>query len=111
MEDQLMLYLFYISCICIYIYIYVYISDDFLVRSTIKLMEAIMHHLGCIKRSKYWGICHISSCRISSISSNVRDITVMLYFSGCMLAVFTWKCFLVNNHIIFFRQLVATADQ
>ena len=88
MEDQLMLHLFYISCVY-YIYICLHKSDDFLVRSTILLMEAILHHLGCMKRYKFWDICHISSCRISSISSNVRDITWMLYFLGCMLAVFT----------------------
>lgn len=100
-------------CICFIfpVYICLHKSDDFLVRSTILLMEAILHHLGCMKRYEYWDICHISSCRISSISSNVRDITLMLYLLGCMLAVFTWKCFLVNHHIIFFKQLVATADQ
>lgn len=103
-------FVLYFLCI-LYIYICLHKSDDFLVRSTILLMEAILHHLGCMKRYKFWDICHISSCRISSISSNVRDITWMLYFLGCMLAVFTWNCFLVNYHIIFFRQLVLTADQ
>ena len=115
MEDQLMLHLIYIFPVYVYIYIYLCLhkSDDFLVRSTILLMEAILHHLGCIKRSKYWDIWNISNCRISSISSNVRDITLMLLyiFLGCMLALFTWKCLLVNLHIIFFRPLVATADQ
>ena len=35
----------------------------------IRLIEEILHHLGCIKQSKSWDIYHINWCRIISINS------------------------------------------
>ena len=39
------------------------------IQVVILLMAEILHHLGCMKPSKYWDIYHMNWCRISAINS------------------------------------------
>ena len=49
-----------------------YESKIFVWSDNLRLMEEILHHLGCIKPCEYWDIYRIDWCRISSINSITR---------------------------------------
>ena len=59
----------------------------------IRLMEEILHHLGCIEPRKQWNIYHINWCRISSINSRpwkgiiLRGKSSSNHFSETMLPI------------------------
>ena len=60
-------------------------------KPVILLMEEILHHLGCIKPSKWWDKLPINWCRISSINSTIMNEWYPLISNSYMIDICKWN--------------------